>query len=159
MNDAFSRTLKQMKAGRIVSHGPVHPSPLVGGKGPAEEEVALLSEASEGKTLCVEQPGEGGSVPELRAVDVGQFKRGQFRKEEQPVKFRNGSRVFHSPLANRAHASRHGRCKTHLHPRRSRLPQWRGRHLRENLGEQALPFVCLRHLLPKDRRMVYVRGG
>ncbi len=71
MNDTLSKTLRQVKLERPVSHSPLHLFPLVGGTTFAEEGVTLLDEALEGGTLRVEELDEGGSVPELRVINGG----------------------------------------------------------------------------------------
>ncbi len=67
---AMRETLESLGVEGPVSHGPLHLFPLVGG--PVEEDgLALLGEALVGGWLRVEELDEGGSVPELRVVNLG----------------------------------------------------------------------------------------
>lgn len=70
MSEILSDTLKKVRVGKPVSHGPLHLFPLSGGPS-AEEGLLLLGEALEGGSLGVEEL-EGGSVPELRVVNEGE---------------------------------------------------------------------------------------
>jgi hypothetical protein len=70
VHEALDNTLESLDIGAPVSHDPLHLFPLEGG--PSEEEaLILLDEALEEGMLCVEELGEGGSVPELRVVNAG----------------------------------------------------------------------------------------
>src|SRR5829696_3516770 len=62
--------LEGLEVGKPVSLAPLHLFPLTGVPS-VEEDLALLDEALEGGTLHVEELDEGGSVPELRIVNVG----------------------------------------------------------------------------------------
>lgn len=72
MKDALYGTLREVRLGRAVSRGPLHLFPLFGGR-VSEEDISLLDEALEGGSLIVEELDGGGSVPELRVVNEGNF--------------------------------------------------------------------------------------
>ncbi len=70
MKKVLADTLREVRLGRIASHGPLHLFPLLGG--PASEEgLAFLDEALEEGSLQIEELEGGGSVPELRVVNEG----------------------------------------------------------------------------------------
>lgn len=70
MNGTLRETLESIEVRKPVSRGPLHLFPLVDGRvevdGPAP-----LGEALGGGWLRVEELDEGGSVPELRVVNLG----------------------------------------------------------------------------------------
>jgi hypothetical protein len=71
MNAILSKTLGQVGIERPVSRSPLHLFPFVGGTTSAEDGLALLDAALEGKTLRVEELDEDGSVSELRIINAG----------------------------------------------------------------------------------------
>jgi hypothetical protein len=71
MSAMLSKTLGQVGIERPVSRSPLHLFPFVGGTTSAEDGLALLDAALEGKTLRVEELDEDGSVSELRIINGG----------------------------------------------------------------------------------------
>lgn len=70
MNDVLSGTLRNVRLGRAVSHGPLHIFPLVGGD-EGDSDFPLLEEALESGSLTARELEGGGSVPELRVENKG----------------------------------------------------------------------------------------
>lgn len=69
MEDILDGTLREVRIGRAVSHGPLHLFPLIGGP-MVDGGMSLLDEALEEGSLHIGELG-GGSVPELRMVNEG----------------------------------------------------------------------------------------
>ncbi len=71
MNETLAKTLHGLKIREPLSHGPLHVFPLCAGGCAKEDSFLLLEDGLRIGTLRVQELNEGGSVPELRAINEG----------------------------------------------------------------------------------------